>query len=71
MILVTGSSGHLGEALMRNLCDSGQSVRGVAVKPPRFTDRVDSTADRALVREAMGEITPIPVITTRLQTIQH
>jgi UDP-glucose 4-epimerase len=59
MILVTGSSGHLGEALMRNLRESDESVLGVDVKPSRFTDRVGSIADRAFVRECMGEITGV------------
>lgn len=50
-ILVTGSSGHLGEALMRRLGEHGP--RGLDVKPSPFTTHVGSIGDRGLVREAM------------------
>jgi UDP-glucose 4-epimerase len=59
MILVTGSSGHLGEALMRNLRASGQSALGVDIKPSQFTDRVGSIVDRAFVREGMCGVTAV------------
>jgi UDP-glucose 4-epimerase len=59
MILVTGSSGHLGEALMRNLRASGQSALGVDIKPSQFTDRVGSVVDRAFVRESMRGVTAV------------
>ena len=52
-ILVTGSSGHLGEALMRVLRERGEEVRGLDLKPSALTDLVGSIADRAFVREAM------------------
>lgn len=50
-VLVTGSSGHLGEALMRSLDD--HEVRGLDVLPSPFTHHVASIGDRAAVREAM------------------
>ena len=50
MILVTGSAGHLGEALMRALRASGRQAIGVDVKPSPFTTLVGSIADRAFVR---------------------
>jgi len=59
MILVTGSSGHLGEALMRTLRAGNQSVVGVDIKPSQFTDRVGSIVDRAFVRECMGGVTAV------------
>jgi UDP-glucose 4-epimerase len=59
MILVTGSSGHLGEALMRALRASGQSVLGVDIKPSQFTDRVGSIVDRTFVRECMNGVTAV------------
>jgi UDP-glucose 4-epimerase len=59
MILVTGSSGHLGEALMRNLRAGGQSVLGVDVKPSQFTDRVGSIVDRTFVRECARGATAV------------
>ncbi|NTF82178.1 NAD(P)-dependent oxidoreductase [Rhizobium rhizogenes] len=52
-VLVTGSSGYLGEALIRTLKSSGQAVRGIDIKPSAFTDNVGSIADRGFVREAM------------------
>jgi UDP-glucose 4-epimerase len=54
-ILVTGSAGHLGEALMRTLIASGQRQRvlGMDRTPSPFTDVVASITDRAAVREAM------------------
>jgi UDP-glucose 4-epimerase len=53
MIVVTGSSGHLGEALMRVLRGRGVRVRGVDLKPSPFTDRVGSIVDQAFVRACM------------------
>ncbi|AJC81001.1 NAD-dependent epimerase/dehydratase family protein [Rhizobium etli bv. phaseoli str. IE4803] len=55
-ILVTGSAGHLGEALMRVLKVQGRSARGVDIKPSDFTDAVGSIGDRAFVRQAMSGI---------------
>ena len=53
MILVTGSSGHLGEALMRVLCGGSTDALGVDLKPGPFTNRLGSIAERAFVRECM------------------
>ena len=52
-ILVTGSSGHLGEALTRTLRESGRAAVGVDVLPGKFTDAVGSIADRRFVARAM------------------
>jgi len=52
-VLVTGSSGHLGEALMRTLRDAGRDPVGIDVIPGAFTDEVGSIADRASVARAM------------------
>ena len=46
-ILVTGSSGHLGEALMRALRADGREAVGLDVLAGPFTDEVGSIADRA------------------------
>lgn len=54
--LVTGSAGHLGEALMRVLRSRGRDARGIDIKPSDFTDKVGSIADRELVREAMAGV---------------
>ncbi|MEP3279100.1 MAG: NAD(P)-dependent oxidoreductase [Stappiaceae bacterium] len=58
-ILVTGSSGHLGEGLMRVLRARGTSVCGLDIKPGRFTDRIGSIANRPLVRELMQDVDAI------------
>ncbi|HVI56675.1 MAG TPA: NAD(P)-dependent oxidoreductase [Luteibacter sp.] len=53
-ILVTGSAGHLGEAIVRRLRSEGREVRGIDIKPSPFTDHVGSITDEAFVREAMA-----------------
>jgi UDP-glucose 4-epimerase len=55
-ILVTGSSGHLGEGLMRVLRDDGADVVGLDVLPGASTDIVGSIVDRALVRRCLEGI---------------
>lgn len=55
-ILVTGSSGHLGEALVRTLRDLNQEVVGLDILPSPFTLQVGSVADRAAVKRAMNGV---------------
>src|SRR5271155_2957306 len=52
-ILVTGSSGHLGEAMVRSLRARGRPVLGVDITPSPFADRVGSITDRDFVRACM------------------
>jgi UDP-glucose 4-epimerase len=52
-ILVTGSSGHLGEALVRVLAAQRREVIGCDLLPGAFTGRVGSIADRDFVRRCM------------------
>jgi UDP-glucose 4-epimerase len=52
-ILVTGSAGHLGEALMRVLSSSEHEAIGIDVLPSPYTHRVGSIADREFVRSCM------------------
>ncbi len=52
-ILVTGSAGHLGEALMRTLARSGREALGLDIKSSPFTTHVGSIRDRAVVRECL------------------
>jgi UDP-glucose 4-epimerase len=52
-ILVTGSAGHLGEALMLTLLRLGREAIGVDLKSSPHTHRVGSIADRAFVRGCM------------------
>ena len=52
--LVTGSAGHLGEALMRSLRDTGQAAAGLDIAASPFTDVVGTITDRATVRDSMA-----------------
>jgi UDP-glucose 4-epimerase len=52
-ILVTGSRGHLGEALMRTLRASAHEAIGIDIIASPYTDRVGSIVDRAFVRMCM------------------
>jgi nucleoside-diphosphate-sugar epimerase len=60
-ILVTGSAGHLGEALVRRLRDLQRDVRGLDIKPSPFTARVGSITDREFLRDC----------TQGVQTVLH
>jgi UDP-glucose 4-epimerase len=53
-VLVTGSAGHLGEALVRVLRDGGYDVTGMDVKRSPYTTVVGSVTDRAVVRECVA-----------------
>lgn len=59
MILVTGSSGHLGEALVRTLGAQGQAVRGLDLLPSPFTEHVGSITDRAVVARALQGVSAV------------
>ncbi|WP_426286279.1 NAD-dependent epimerase/dehydratase family protein [Luteibacter sp. E-22] len=58
-VLVTGSAGHLGEALVRRLRADGRAVKGLDIKPSSHTDVVGSIADEAFVRDAMSGVTRV------------
>ena len=58
-VLVTGSAGHLGEALMRHFKATGQSAIGLDIKASPYTDIVGSIADKALVRDLMREVSVV------------
>lgn len=52
--MVTGSAGHLGEALIRSLRASGDEPIGIDVRESEFTDCVGSIAERGVVRECVA-----------------
>jgi UDP-glucose 4-epimerase len=52
-ILVTGSAGHLGEALMRTLASSAHEGIGLDIKASPYTRHVGSVAQRDFVRESL------------------
>jgi UDP-glucose 4-epimerase len=54
-ILLTGSSGWLGQFLAPRLRESGHDVIGLDVAPGTDTDVVGSVADKALVERVFGE----------------
>ncbi|MCK1650674.1 NAD(P)-dependent oxidoreductase [Bradyrhizobium sp. 149] len=58
-ILVTGSAGHLGEALLRTLRGRGSPVRGIDLKTSPFTNAVGSIVDPDFVRRQMDGVTAV------------
>jgi UDP-glucose 4-epimerase len=58
-VLVTGSSGHLGEALMRTLQAQRREAIGIDVLPAAFTHQVGSITDRAFVRRCVKGVTTV------------
>jgi UDP-glucose 4-epimerase len=52
-LLVTGSAGHLGEALVRSLQGQGHDVVGLDILASPFSAETGSIADRAMVKRAM------------------
>ncbi|MEM9010303.1 MAG: NAD(P)-dependent oxidoreductase [Pseudomonadota bacterium] len=53
-VLVTGSAGHLGEALMRMAPGAELAAVGMDIKPSDVTTHVGSISDRGAVRRAMA-----------------
>ena len=53
-VVITGSAGHLGEALARVLRDGGHDVAGIDLKPSPYTTVTGSVADRAVVRGCLA-----------------
>ncbi len=54
--LVTGSSGHLGEALVRTLQERGRPVLGLDLAEGPLTDAVGSIVDRPFVRRCLADV---------------
>jgi UDP-glucose 4-epimerase len=58
-ILVTGSAGHLGEALMRVLRKTNDDIAGLDIKSSPFTNHVGSVADRQFVRRCIQGVNAV------------
>jgi UDP-glucose 4-epimerase len=56
-VLVTGSAGHLGEAIMRRFRALGQAAVGVDKKSSPFTDHVGSICERHFVENCVRQAT--------------
>jgi len=55
-VLVTGSSGHLGEALVRVLRGRGRDVVGLDLLPSPYTTVTGPVTDRAVVRRCLAGV---------------
>jgi nucleoside-diphosphate-sugar epimerase len=55
-VLVTGSSGHLGEALVRTLRERGERVTGLDILPSAYTDVVGSIVDRECIAQGIDGV---------------
>src|SRR5579864_9095412 len=63
-VLVTGSAGHLGEALVRTLRDLNHDVIGLDILESPFTTHVGSINDRAFVRRSMKDVQTVLHVAT-------
>jgi UDP-glucose 4-epimerase len=55
-VLVTGSAGHLGEALVRTIREASYEVVGLDRTPSSFTSHIGSIADRSWVKRCMAGV---------------
>ncbi len=55
-VLITGSSGHLGEGLVRTLQSAEHDVIGLDIKPSKYTTVVGSVSDRSCVNRCMAGV---------------
>jgi UDP-glucose 4-epimerase len=58
-ILVTGSSGHLGEALVRTLKSQGHEVTGLDILASPYTSDIGSITDRSFVRDCLAGVSTV------------
>lgn len=58
-ILVTGSSGHLGEAIIRVLRSRKIDCRGIDIKESEYTSKTGSIADRMFIKECMKGVNSV------------
>lgn len=55
-LLITGSCGHLGEALMRSCLESGVQAQGLDIKPSPFTHHVGSICNPEFVQSCVSGV---------------
>ncbi len=55
-VLVTGSSGHLGEALVRTLRNTKHEAIGLDMRSSDFTNKVGSISDRDFVKRCLVDV---------------
>ncbi|MEL7124230.1 MAG: NAD(P)-dependent oxidoreductase [Bacteroidota bacterium] len=55
-ILVTGSSGHLGEAIIRQLIKAKTAYLGIDIKASQFTTHIGSIIDKTFVSSLVKEV---------------
>jgi UDP-glucose 4-epimerase len=55
-ILITGSAGHLGEALMRTLENTPHEPIGIDIKTGPFTEHAGSILDRGFIKQCMNGV---------------
>jgi nucleoside-diphosphate-sugar epimerase len=58
-ILITGSAGHLGEALVRTLKSTRHEVVGLDLAPSSYTSNVGSITDRRCLRQCLHGVNAI------------
>ncbi|MBB5638887.1 nucleoside-diphosphate-sugar epimerase [Pedobacter cryoconitis] len=58
-VLVTGSCGHLGEAIIRLLIDRNIEYSGLDLKSSKYTTHVGSLTDRHFVKDCVKGVKAI------------
>src|SRR3546814_1896338 len=58
-VLVTGSAGQLGEALVRSLREQGREVVGLDILASPYTSAVGSLMDRAFLRRCLAGVATV------------
>jgi UDP-glucose 4-epimerase len=61
-VLVTGSAGHLGEALVRTLRETNHEVIGIDIIHSEFTDRIGSIFDREFVSDCVKSVSGVDAV---------
>jgi nucleoside-diphosphate-sugar epimerase len=55
-ILITGTSGHLGEGIARTLTDRGINYVGVDINPSEFTSHIGTISDKQFVKDIIKDV---------------